>query len=898
MPSTARLRQRADGVQAIYIDAARQRRAHARDHRARRVARRRGHAVDEAGCSNGGAVGIRASIAADRRRLRQTTRRRTRRLTDPPLLLLLDGVTDPHNLGACLRSADAFGVDAVIIPKDRAVGVNATVAKVASGAAETVPVISVTNLARTMRDLKERGVWLVGADAAGSESLFDADLSGPIAWVLGGEGSGLRRLTRELCDRVVGIPLMGSVAIAQRVRRRRHSVSTRRVSSEAGAARPCADGCGPRPRRAVRTGMPVRLTPCPGARARAASDETQPATRSHRLAPSGLRTLMHRATSSHAPQSDSPAAAPLGALLHLAPARRSAKGTLVFCSEGSPEGFQPQFFTTGTTFDAVSVPMFNRLVEFELGTTNIVPALAESWTVSPDGKTYTFKLRKGVKFHSNANFTPSRDFNADDVLFSWNRMADENHPFHKMTAGQTFSYYDDMGMKNIVDKVQKVDDSTVRFNLKRPEAPFLADMAMDFASILSKEYFDAMQKKGTPNAADVYPDRHRARSSSCRTRRRGDPLQGLRPYWKGRPKIDNLIYSITRDATARYAKLKTGECQVMAFPKPADLDEIKKDPQLSVLHQGRPQHRLHRLQHREEAVRQQARPPSAEPRHQQGRDPEGGVSRQWPERRRIRYRRSYGATTIRCRTTPYDPAKAKQLLTQAGLPNGFDVDLWYLPVTRPYNPDGKRMAEMIQADWAKIGVKATLTTYEWAEYRKRAKGGEHQVVMFGWSGDNGDPDNFFVPLLGCEAVKGGGNNARWCNKAFEDLVVKAAQTPKQADRAKLYEQAQVIVKEEAPWITMAHSIRFDPLRKEVKGYKMDATAHHYFNGVDMEQHRRKHRSRPWPLPAMNRVHCLQMKPGTWFTGWLGYGARRTPYAVEGDLCHGRTRCIRARLVER
>ena len=105
--------------------------------------------------------------------------------------------------------------------------------------------------------------------------------------------------------------------------------------------------------------------------------------------------------------------------------------------------------------------------------------------------------------------------------------------------------------------------------------------------------------------------------------------------------------------------------------------------------------------------------------------------------------------------------------------------------------------------------------------------------MFGWSGDNGDPDNFFVPLLGCEAVKGGGNNARWCNKPFEDLIIKAAQTPKQADRAKLYEQAQVIVKDEAPWITVAHSIRFEPLRKEVKGYKMDATAHHYFNGVDI-----------------------------------------------------------------
>ncbi len=131
---------------------------------------------------------------------------------DPPLLLVLDGVQDPHNLGACMRSADAFGVHAIIVPKDRAVGVNATVAKVASGAADTVPVIAVTNLARTLRALKERGVWLIGADSEATESLFDADLTGPIAWVMGAEGSGLRRLTRELCDRIVGIPLTGIVS--------------------------------------------------------------------------------------------------------------------------------------------------------------------------------------------------------------------------------------------------------------------------------------------------------------------------------------------------------------------------------------------------------------------------------------------------------------------------------------------------------------------------------------------------------------------------------------------------------------------------------------------------------------------------------------------------------------
>lgn len=131
-------------------------------------------------------------------------------LAELPLLLVLDGVTDPHNLGACLRSADAFGAQAVIVPKDRAVGVNATVAKAASGAADTVPVIAVTNLARTLRALQARDIWILGADTGG-EALPDADLTGGIAWVLGAEGGGLRRLTRESCDRIVGIPLVGAV---------------------------------------------------------------------------------------------------------------------------------------------------------------------------------------------------------------------------------------------------------------------------------------------------------------------------------------------------------------------------------------------------------------------------------------------------------------------------------------------------------------------------------------------------------------------------------------------------------------------------------------------------------------------------------------------------------------
>lgn len=209
---TARLRQRPESVRAIYVAAAR------RDARAQDLAIRAEaahcpvHIADEERLVQLAGTNRHQGVVAvvDATMPHVTLDDVFEALDEPALLLVLDGVTDPHNLGACLRNADAFGAHAVIVPKDRAVGVNATVAKAASGAADTVPVVTVTNLARTLRDLKARGVWILGADAGG-ESLFDADVSGPVAWVLGAEGSGLRRLTRELCDRIVGIPLMGSV---------------------------------------------------------------------------------------------------------------------------------------------------------------------------------------------------------------------------------------------------------------------------------------------------------------------------------------------------------------------------------------------------------------------------------------------------------------------------------------------------------------------------------------------------------------------------------------------------------------------------------------------------------------------------------------------------------------
>jgi len=182
----------------------------------------------------------------------------------------------------------------------------------------------------------------------------------------------------------------------------------------------------------------------------------------------------------------------------------------------------------------------------------------------------------------------------------------------------------------------------------------------------------------------------------------------------------------------------------------------------------------------------------------------------------------------------YNPEKAKEMLKAAGVEN-LQSDLWWMPVQRPYNPNAKRMAEMMQADLAKVGITVELKSYEWGEYRKRMQQGEHQMGLLGWTGDNGDPDNFFF-LLGCTGAREGGQNiSKWCDKSFEDRLQQAKKLSEKADRTKLYEEMQVISKEEAPIVTIAHSTVFEPVSKKVSDYKVSPLGRHEFYGIDVSE---------------------------------------------------------------
>jgi dipeptide transport system substrate-binding protein len=506
--------------------------------------------------------------------------------------------------------------------------------------------------------------------------------------------------------------------------------------------------------------------------------------------------------------------------------------TFVFCSEGSPEGFNPQFYTAGTTFDATSETIFNRLVEFTYGETTLQPGLAESWEISPDGKEYTFRLRKGVKWHTTDDFTPTRELNADDVVFTFERQWNKDHPFHAI-GGASYEYFDSMGLPDLISKIEKVDDYTVKFTLNEPEAPFLANLGMDFASILSAEYADQMMKAGTPEKLDndpvgTGPFQLVAYQKDAVIRYKANP-----DYWKGKAKIDDLIFAITPDASVRYQKLKAGECHLMTYPNPADLEAMRQDADINLMSQeglniGYLGYNTEKKPFDDAKVRLALTMAIDKAAIIDAVYQGAGTAATNPIPPTIW---SYNEAV---KDTPYDVEGAKKLLAEAGMQDGFETDLWAMPVQRPYNPNARRMAELIQSDWAKIGVKANIVSFEWGEYLKRTAAGEHQTLLMGWTGDNGDPDNFLHTLLGCDAV-GSANRARWCYKPFDDLVVAAKRTTDVAERTRLYEQAQVVFKEQAPWATVAHSVVFKPMLKSVQGFKIDPFGGHQFYEVDLAE---------------------------------------------------------------
>jgi len=501
--------------------------------------------------------------------------------------------------------------------------------------------------------------------------------------------------------------------------------------------------------------------------------------------------------------------------------------SIIYCSEGSPESFNPQLSTSGTTSDATSKLLYNSLIAYKGKDNTLGPSLAKSWHVTRDGRKITFYLRQDVSFHQTSNFIPTRKLNADDVIFSFNRILNKEHSFHQVSGGH-YPFFESVKFADLVEKIEKLNDYTVRFVLRRNNSSFMANLATDYAVILSAEYAQQLVNKNAPHEIDTLPVG--TGPFILKDYRVGSFIRFYRndSYWQEKARIEQLVFDISPSKTSRLTKLLAKECDVSSYPIAHKKITERKDLQLesiTSLNVGYFGFNTKKPPFDNKLVRQAI---SLAINKQALIDT---VYESQAARAISILPETSWAYDSETPELGYDPVKAKSLLEIAGYAQGFSMDVWAMPVQRAYNPNAVTMAKLIQADLKKVGVKVKIVSYEWSTFLRRLSLGEHQSFLLGWTADHPDPDNFFTPMLSCSAREVGNNRTFWCNKEYDELLQKALKTTNMSQRKKYYAKAMAIINEEMPLLAIAHSKRFQARGTNVKGNILESFGSISFHDV-------------------------------------------------------------------
>jgi cationic peptide transport system substrate-binding protein len=491
--------------------------------------------------------------------------------------------------------------------------------------------------------------------------------------------------------------------------------------------------------------------------------------------------------------------------------------------------FNPQLDTSSTTTDASSHQLYDRLLDFDPDSGRIIPSVASSWLVSDDGLTYTFQLRKDVEFHTTSYFTPSRNFNADDVIFSIDRWRLTSHPYHYVSGGR-YPYFESLGLAQNIASVERLNGYRVEIKLTRRDSSFLANLATDFSVMLSQEYGEALLQQGLPNRIDQYPIGTGPFKFENYRKDHYIRYQRHQTYWGEQNNAERLIYDITPKSSLRLAKLMTGECDATAFPAQTELEIIRSRDDLLLAEKPG-------LNVGFWAFNTQ-RPPFDNP------DVRRALAAAIDKNTLLEA--VYFDSATRAKTllpaaswafqndaddTAYNPVLARKLLENAGVEPGFTMTIWAMPIERAYNPNAAKMAELIQRYLREVGVIATIVSYDWATFRRHLQEGLHDSVLIGWSADNGDPDNFYRPLLSCGAIPSGTNRAMWCDNVYDELLDKALQTEDLEARRLIYQQVNRLLYERLPLVPIAHAYRYQAYRNELEGMTINPFGGVRFGGV-------------------------------------------------------------------
>jgi peptide/nickel transport system substrate-binding protein len=496
-----------------------------------------------------------------------------------------------------------------------------------------------------------------------------------------------------------------------------------------------------------------------------------------------------------------------------------AKDTLVYGRGGDSVSLDPITTTEGETFK-VTINIFETLLNYGEQDTTIHPGLAEKWEVSDDGLTYTFNLRQGVKFHDGT------DFNADAVIYNFDRWMNgdaEKFPYYTMFGG----FKADEG--HVIKEIKALDEHTVQFILKRPQAPFLKNLAMSMFGIASPTALEKFGDDFRSNPVGTGPFKFVEWKPNDRIVIEKNP-----EYWdKELPKLNKIIFRVIPENTARLNALANGEIDVMDGLNNSDEATVLANDQLQIIE--RPSMNVGYL-----GLTTTRKPFDNKLVRQ-------AINHAIDKQTIIDA--FYGGKALPAKNPmppsiegyndaieeyPYDLEKAKALLKEAGYEDGFEIDLWAMPVARPYMPEAQKVAEVIQESLSQINVKANIQSVDWATYLDMATDGEFDMFMLGWTGDNGDPDNFLYTLLDKDSI-GSNNNAQYSNDELHDILIEAQTVADQEKRNELYKKAQEIIHEDAPWVPLVHSTPLLAAAKDVANYLPHPTGSEVLSKVEFAQ---------------------------------------------------------------
>lgn len=491
----------------------------------------------------------------------------------------------------------------------------------------------------------------------------------------------------------------------------------------------------------------------------------------------------------------------------------------IYCADAYPNFLNPQLSDGNQSIKAIAPQLFNSLLTLDPQTLQPIPQLATQWVTNPTNTVYTFTLKENVMFQSTAWFQPTRPFNADDVVFSFKRIIDSSHPFYYVN-GAHYPWFQSIGFSKLVKDIVAVDDKHVTFILNYPDNTFLSNIATIFAAIHSAEYAEHLMSIGKKSNIDQFPIG--TGPFKMLDTDNNDVIRLVRhsKYWNGEAKMEQVVFDFANRGTGTLAKLLSNECDVMTDPITSQLTVLDKAENI----------RTNTSQAMNVAFI------ALNTQHFALNNVKVRKALSFAVNRKnilesVYYGKGQIATSLfpseswayqdNSKQIRYDRAYAKALLKQAGYETGLHLTLWVPLTAQSFNPNPRKTAELIQSDFADIGVTLNIMTEENMKRRVLATQPNTDLVLTGWSANTGEPDSLLRPLLSCEAQRAGLNISMWCDPDFDFLLMLARESDQKRHRVNLYHQAQTMLTQALPIIPIAHGVQYQVHHSSLSGFALN-----------------------------------------------------------------------------